>query len=94
MLDVHTGEHGIRRSIRRYLFAITRCFGTAQLPKFREDQFQTVTEEVRRQTLVEHVKQATVMGGKLAEFGGTELVALAAEDPVNFDYVENPDRFC
>ena len=41
MLDVHTSEHGIyARSIHLLMVRDATMFGTAQLPKFSEDQFQ------------------------------------------------------
>ncbi|MBP2151817.1 serine--tRNA ligase [Xanthobacter flavus] len=40
-LDVHTGEHGYMEVNPPLLVRDDAMFGTAQLPKFREDQFQT-----------------------------------------------------
>jgi len=39
MLDVHTGEHGYAEVAPPLLVRGDTMFGTAQLPKFREDQF-------------------------------------------------------
>jgi seryl-tRNA synthetase len=41
MLDLHTGEHGYREVNPPILVRDEAMFGTAQLPKFREDQFST-----------------------------------------------------
>jgi seryl-tRNA synthetase len=40
MLDVHTGEHGYTEVNPPILVRDDAMFGTAQLPKFREDQFR------------------------------------------------------
>jgi seryl-tRNA synthetase len=44
MLDVHTGEHGYTEVNPPVLVRDQTMFGTAQLPKFREDQFAAVRE--------------------------------------------------
>ncbi len=44
MLDVHTGEHGYEETYVPYLVQSEALFGTAQLPKFEEDQFKTTDE--------------------------------------------------
>ena len=41
MLDVHTGEHGYTEVNPPLLVSSDTMFGTAQLPKFAEDQFKT-----------------------------------------------------
>jgi seryl-tRNA synthetase len=41
MLDLHTGEHGYVEVAPPLLVRDDAMFGTAQLPKFAEDQFQT-----------------------------------------------------
>jgi seryl-tRNA synthetase len=44
MLDVHTGEHGYTEVNPPLLVNDDTMFGTAQLPKFAEDQFRTTTD--------------------------------------------------
>ena len=44
MLDLHTGEHGYTEVNPPLLVRDDAMFGTAQLPKFREDQFAAVRE--------------------------------------------------
>ncbi len=44
MLDLHTGEHGYTEVNPPILVKDEPMFGTAQLPKFREDQFAAVRE--------------------------------------------------
>jgi seryl-tRNA synthetase len=43
MLDLHTGEFGYREVSPPLLVRDETMFGTAQLPKFAEDQFRTTT---------------------------------------------------
>ncbi|HLW90858.1 MAG TPA: serine--tRNA ligase [Roseiarcus sp.] len=45
MLDLHTSEHGYEEIAPPLLVRDQAMFGTAQLPKFREDQFATGIEE-------------------------------------------------
>ena len=42
MLDLHTTEHGYTEVAPPLLVRDEVMFGTAQLPKFRDDQFQAV----------------------------------------------------
>jgi seryl-tRNA synthetase len=44
MLDVHTGEHGYTEVNPPLLVHDAVMFGTAQLPKFVDDQFRTTTD--------------------------------------------------
>jgi seryl-tRNA synthetase len=44
MLDLHTGEHGYSEINPPILVRDEAMFGTAQLPKFRDDQFPTFLE--------------------------------------------------
>ena len=52
-LDVHTGENGYTEVNPPILVRDEAMFGTAQLPKFRDDQFPTRTEEVINQNEVQ-----------------------------------------
>lgn len=46
MLDLHTNEHGYSEVNPPLLVRDSAMFGTAQLPKFRDDQFVAKTEEM------------------------------------------------
>jgi seryl-tRNA synthetase len=48
MLDVHTGEHGYTEITPPLIVRDEVMYGTAQLPKFSDDQFRVETEEVQR----------------------------------------------
>ena len=45
MLDLHTSEHGYMEVSPPILVRDDAMFGTAQLPKFREDQFAAHTQD-------------------------------------------------
>src|SRR6201996_9404219 len=49
MLDLHTTEHGYTEIAPPVLVRDAAMFGTAQLPKFEDDQFWAVSGEVLRQ---------------------------------------------
>ncbi|MCZ8186129.1 MAG: serine--tRNA ligase [Beijerinckiaceae bacterium] len=58
MLDLHTGEHGYTEVNPPILVRDEAMYGTAQLPKFREDQFMVMSEGTRTELLsgaLEHV---------------------------------------
>jgi seryl-tRNA synthetase len=86
MLDLHTSEHGYIEVNPPILVRPQAMFGTAQLPKFREDQFQTSTDEDRR-------KEWRWVGDLLmqaAELKGTEFMKKAlAEAPIKFDFLNS-----
>ncbi len=50
MLDLHTSEHGYTEINPPLLVRDDAMFGTAQLPKFRDDQFATSTREFESQS--------------------------------------------
>lgn len=66
MLDVHTTEHGYTEVNPPLLVRDEALFGTAQLPKFAEDQFRTTTDHwliptaevpltnIVRETIIDH----------------------------------------
>jgi seryl-tRNA synthetase len=93
MLDLHTNEHGYTEVNPPLLVRDPVMFGTGQLPKFREDQFQTATEEVRRRELEDFHRKAMSIGVRVTEFGGPGLGKQVAEElTVDFSYLEKPDR--
>ena len=55
MLDLHTSEHGYTEVAPPVLVRDAAMFGTAQLPKFEDDQFWAVSGEVLRQPLDEEI---------------------------------------
>lgn len=69
MLDVHTGEHGYTEVNPPLLVSDHTMFGTAQLPKFEEDQFEVGARAAYVSNLELLVRQGfdAVAGGKPAE---------------------------
>jgi seryl-tRNA synthetase len=73
MLDLHTGEHGYAEVNPPLLVRDEAMFGTAQLPKFEEDQFWAVSgekllhlgdaEPARAETSAEQIQPEWVMAG-------------------------------
>jgi seryl-tRNA synthetase len=66
MLDLHTGEHGYTEVAPPLLVRNDVMFGTAQLPKFAEDQFQTgrpLSDDERASLLQELPEQSLLRLG-------------------------------
>jgi seryl-tRNA synthetase len=57
MLDLHTSEHGYTEVNPPLLVRDDTMFGTAQLPKFHEDQFASFQEHVLQQLVVKTLNQ-------------------------------------
>ncbi|HET6375862.1 MAG TPA: serine--tRNA ligase [Methylocella sp.] len=79
MLDLHTQEHGYTEVNPPILVRDEAMFGTAQLPKFREDQFlatrhEAIHEAIRR-TVEEHYQSLS----HPTAFGGLYAVPLQEE---------------
>ena len=69
MLDLHTGEHGYTEVNPPLLVRDDTMFGTAQLPKFKDDQFAAVSTEMfleaRDQALADSDRGGAVDAGEL-----------------------------
>ena len=65
MLDVHTGEHGYTEVAPPLLVHSDTMFGTAQLPKFREDQFIATNDLFFRESFNQALDEYD--GGRLPE---------------------------
>ncbi|MCI0466739.1 MAG: serine--tRNA ligase, partial [Beijerinckiaceae bacterium] len=57
MLDLHTGEHGYMEVSPPVLVRDEAMFGTAQLPKFKDDQFLATRNEALTQALERAVNE-------------------------------------
>ena len=62
MLDLHTGEHGYTEVNPPILVQDDAMFGTAQLPKFREDQFFAGRVRSDEKCLKAHATSSSVDG--------------------------------
>jgi seryl-tRNA synthetase len=69
MLDVQTGEHGYTEVSPPILVRDHAMFGTAQLPKFEEDQFWAVSGELLTPRSEQGVEQAGVQTAYLGLLG-------------------------
>jgi seryl-tRNA synthetase len=72
MLDLHTGEHGYTEVNPPILVRDEAMFGTAQLPKFLEDQFATYAGPVDVARDKEGLKEVWALALKTAEEQGIE----------------------
>ncbi len=81
MLDVHTGEHGYTEVAPPLLVRDDVMFGTAQLPKFRDDQFLATRTITRADMLIDALKYASDAGSEQdSDDGRSSLEALVDAD--------------
>jgi seryl-tRNA synthetase len=94
MLDLHTDQHGYQEVAPPILVRDAAMFGTAQLPKFEDDQFSTIPRHTVQKDRVEILARAKV---KLEEYydrdsdvfdndGLEELIHLIANVDDHIDY--------
>jgi len=94
MLDLHTGENGYEEINPPLLVRDEAMFGTAQLPKFAEDQFHLFPDSVLR----EHARGSVEVTWQSAldevEKNGLEAARSkqGTFQPGSFDFRINPDR--
>jgi seryl-tRNA synthetase len=69
MLDLQTGEHGYTEVSPPILVRDHAMFGTAQLPKFEEDQFWAVSGELLTPKSEQRAEQAGMPGAQTAYLG-------------------------
>jgi seryl-tRNA synthetase len=94
MLDVHTSEpHSYAEVAPPLLVHDEVMFGTGQLWKFRDDQFQTFTDETRWKQLEEFARSAMRNIVQIAETKGIDV----AKTEINAPFVRlnayNPERW-
>jgi len=82
MLDLHTGEHGYTEVNPPLLVRDDAMFGTAQLPKFKEDQFEAVSDLDAVFQRVDSIGSAEVIANARAEGGGRRWLIPTAEVPL------------
>jgi seryl-tRNA synthetase len=82
MLDLHTGEHGYQEVSPPLLVRNEAMFGTAQLPKFREDQF-FASDQARMESILDSVEidESAVENDVMKLLGpaSTSLVSIARD---------------
>ncbi len=92
MLDVHTTDHGYTEVAPPLLVRDEVMFGTAQLPKFSEDQFRVETEEIQRRYACANFELDKTHVLDYAERHGIEAARTAEHSVLNFVYQPNPER--
>jgi seryl-tRNA synthetase len=92
MLDVHTGEHGYTEVAPPLIVRDEAMFGTAQLPKFSDDQFRVETEEVQRRHARETFEQNREQILAYVEQHGVAAARAEKLDVLGFVYRPTPDR--
>jgi seryl-tRNA synthetase len=92
MLDTHTTDHGYTEVNPPILVRDDAMFGTAQLPKFSDDQFRAETEDTQRK----HAYTDFDLNKKeildFAESAGIEAARKQEVRVGGFSYQQNPDR--
>ncbi len=76
MLDLHTSEHGYTEVNPPILVRDEAMFGTAQLPKFRDDQFLATTNETIKEAIGRTVQELYQTASDPTIFGGLDVVPL------------------
>jgi seryl-tRNA synthetase len=92
MLDVHTSEHGYTEVAPPLLVRDEAMFGTAQLPKFSDDQFRVETEEVQRKHAYATFEQDRTAVLDYAKKAGFEAARNEPLQVLGFVYRPTPDR--
>jgi seryl-tRNA synthetase len=93
MLDVHTSEpHNYTEVSPPLLVRDDAMFGTAQLPKFSEDQFRAEDEEVQRRYAYQNFELDRTQVLDYAEKNSIEAARSAGHQVLGFEYEPNPDR--
>jgi seryl-tRNA synthetase len=82
MLDLHTAEHGYIEINPPLLVRDDTMFGTAQLPKFAEDQFEAIADLDAMLDRVDSIGSAKVIQNARAEGGNRLWLIPTAEVPL------------
>jgi seryl-tRNA synthetase len=92
MLDLHTGEHGYTEVNPPLLVRDEVMFGTGQLWKFRDDQFQNFTDEFRWQALETFAKSGMRKILQIAETEGFDAAKETLDAPFVRQNAYIPER--
>jgi seryl-tRNA synthetase len=79
MLDLHTTEHGYVEVSPPVLVRGTAMFGTAQLPKFEEDQFIATRNETINEAINRAVNEHYATSANPTAFGGLPITPLTEQ---------------
>jgi seryl-tRNA synthetase len=92
MLDLHTSEHGYAEVAPPLIVRDEVMFGTAQLPKFSNDQFRVETEEMQRRHAEENFEKDKTAILDYVGRVGTEAARNERVQVLDFVYRPTPDR--
>ena len=92
MLDIHTREFGYTEIAPPILVKDVAMFGTAQLPKFTADQFQTMTEEARHKQIDRNVRDVMGVTLDVVEKFGLDKARESLTYQLNVRHSDNADR--
>jgi seryl-tRNA synthetase len=93
MLDVHTTEHGYTEIAPPLLVHDDVMYGTAQLPKFREDQFETYPGNVYGDVLHQNLRSSVIVALDVAQKEGIkEARKVFDEPPLSMEITHDPRR--
>jgi seryl-tRNA synthetase len=93
MLDLHTDVHGYEEVNPPLLVRDDTMFGTAQLPKFRDDQFGSYAEETLRTNLVNDLMTDRDFILSYSETHGIEKARELTIDPNKLRLAEDRNRY-
>jgi seryl-tRNA synthetase len=92
MLDLHTKEHSYIEVNPPLIVRDDVMFGTAQLPKFSEDQFRVQTEELQRKHAYLSFEQDRAAILDFVEKNGVKAARNEKLEVLGFQYRPTPDR--
>ncbi|MBR1232779.1 serine--tRNA ligase [Bradyrhizobium sp. AUGA SZCCT0182] len=92
MLDLHTNEHGYTEVNPPLIVRDEAMLGTAQLPKFSNDQFRVETEDDQIRHAYINFEQDRKVVLDYAEKHGIQAARDAEHKVLGFRYRSNPDR--
>jgi seryl-tRNA synthetase len=93
MLDVHTTEHGYTEVAPPLLVRDDAMYGTAQLPKFWEDQFETYPGNVYRDVLHQNLRSSVNVALDRAKKEGIEEArGVFDRSPLSMTITHDPRR--
>jgi seryl-tRNA synthetase len=92
MLDLHTTEHGYAEVNPPLLVRDDAMFGTAQLPKFFNDQYETYSGDVAQRVRDENFKTTGRAFVEYAEKNGLEMAKALLAQTFDESYTHSADR--
>jgi seryl-tRNA synthetase len=92
MLDLHTNEFGYTEIVPPYLVRDEVMYGTAQLPKFSDDQFRAEREDVQRKHAWAELAVHRAQILDFAEQNGLQAARNAPLETLGLEYRPTPDH--